>query len=207
MSFSYITPRLYWASAFPCSAASLYHFTAVLSSCGTPCPFRTSHPDCTGQRHPLFGSKSVPLHRSLIILWNTLSVFDTSNPDCTGHRHPPVRQQVCTTSPQSYNPAEHLVLCRYIQPSKDWATATPCSARGVHSRRAVAKSPLSYAAKPFWKSAENAGVPANRVRNRTGRTRMRFIRGFEEMEGGWSSGESVGRVYIGHLGRRGHFAF
>ena len=36
----------------------------------------------------------------------------------TGHGHPPVRQKVFTTSPQSYNPAEHLVLFRTSNPVK-----------------------------------------------------------------------------------------
>ena len=65
----------------PCSAARVHHFTAVLSSCGTPCPLA------------------------------------------------------------------------YMKPRLYWAEAYPCSARGVHSRRAVAKSPLWTAARPFWKSA------------------------------------------------------
>ncbi len=42
--FWYLKPRKNWDLAYPCSAASLYHFTAVLSSCGTPIPCSYSTP-------------------------------------------------------------------------------------------------------------------------------------------------------------------
>ncbi len=73
--------RRVWAPVYPFSAASVYLFTVVLSTCGTPRPLE------------------------------------------------------------------------YIRPRLNWASASPCSARSVHSRMAVAKSPLWAASNPFWKSA------------------------------------------------------
>ena len=40
----YATPRLYWALAFPCSAARRYHRAASASSCGTPSPVPYAKP-------------------------------------------------------------------------------------------------------------------------------------------------------------------
>ena len=114
--------------AFPCSAASFHHFTAVLSSWGTPCPLSYIKPR---------------------LYWASAS---------------PVRQQVCTTSPQSYSPGEHLVLCVH-HTQIVLGIGIPLFARGVHSRRAVAKSPLWYAARPFWKSwlQDTPALPRSRA--------------------------------------------
>ena len=60
---------------------------------------------------PLFCSKSVPLHRSFIILWNTLSFAVHHTQIVLG-----TVLASLSTSQKSYNPAEHLVL-QYITPS------------------------------------------------------------------------------------------
>jgi len=131
----------------------------------------------------LFGRKSVPLHRNLIVLGNTLSfsVHQTQiglsrGIPLFGSKSPPLHRSLMVL----WNALSFAVHKTEIGLGR----GIPCSARGSHSRRAVAKSPLLYAVRPFWKSAENAGFPTNRVRSRTGRMSSRFIRGSVGPNGG-----------------------
>ena len=94
---------------------------------------------------PLFGRKSVPLHRSLIVLWNTFSVPVHHTQIVLGSGKSPVRQKVCTTSPQSYNPVEHLVRLAYIHTQIGLGTGhDPCSAASLSTTSPQSYNPVEH---------------------------------------------------------------
>ena len=69
-------PRLYWAFAYPCSAARRYHFTAsAWSYAGYAIPVVVHEAEVVlGFRVPLLGSQAIPLHRLGVVLGYAIPV-------------------------------------------------------------------------------------------------------------------------------------
>ena len=102
----------------------------------------TSNPDCPGHPYPLFRSKSVPLHRSLIVLWNTLSVsYITTQIELGigmplfGSKFVPLHRSLivlwntsvrfCTSNPDCTG-HRHLLRSKYHFTAVLWFCGTPC---------------------------------------------------------------------------------